>query len=696
MSNKIYFKILLIFFVPAFGMLYYSGIYVSGKYNTLTSMTNITTDIEYIQNTEKLLTNLQKERGLSAGFIGSMGNKFKLELIEQRKHTDKSYLKFKQFILNLDIKNNKHISNIKQIQQKYSDINLLRNEIDLFKIGYSESFNRYTMINTKIINSISYLISLENSNDISKHLLSLINIIKVKEYAGQERAVLSNYFTTNSFCSTHMYEYYIKLKTMQDINIDEFLLKTDIKEFNIFQKNLTKIILNNVQHYRDQVSKGELDVETYKDIDPLEWWKISSVKVDAIGTIAHSLMKSILKSVNDIENNAKQGLLFSLLFWIIGFISLVFTLYYLNKLVKKEQSVFDNLISQKHIYNILSQTNELIIHDYEQDELFNEICDICTQESSLSLAFIGMLDNNDDIEIVASSGKAQKYLSTLSLTANPKNHKKSLGLAGKAIFENRNIIIDDIIGDGSSLFFEVAKDYDLHSAAAYPIRKFNEVVGVAVLYSKDINFFEKDIVVLFDKMSDEISFALEKLYHEKERDIQAQELIYKAQHDTLTSLANRLLFNERLNYSIMTKNRTDIKGAVIFIDLDNFKPVNDNFGHHIGDLLLIKVADILRDCVRQEDTVARIGGDEFVILLDHMSNIQDLNYHDNILKIANKIRERIEQTHIFEDNEINISASMGVVLFPEEFKDSSEIIKAADEAMYKSKKNGKNRVVFYN
>ena len=432
------------------------------------------------------------------------------------------------------------------------------------------------------------------------------------------------------------------------------------------------------------------------DVDPLDWWEVSSVKVDAIGTIANSLMTNILKNVKDIGVNSKQGLIFSLLFWIIGLVSLIFALYYLNKLVKKEQSNFEKLISQKHIYNILSQTSELIIHDYEQDELFNEICDICTHESTLSLAFIGMLDDEQNVNIVASSGKAQKYLSTLSLTADPKNNQRSLGLAGKAIFENRNIIIDDIIGDGSSLFFEVAKDYDLHSAAAYPIRKFNKVVGVVVLYANDINFFKKDIVVLFDKMSGDISFALEKLYHEQKRQLESKELIYHAQHDTLTSLANRLLFNERLDYSIMTKRRTDIKGAVIFIDLDNFKPVNDNFGHHLGDLLLVKVADILLDCVRKEDTVARLGGDEFVILIDHLSNETAIHHHENILKISNKIRERIEETHILEEKEINISASMGVVLFPEGFKDTTEIIKAADEAMYDSKKSGKNKVIFYN
>ena len=693
MNKNNYLRILLIFLIPAFGMLYYSGVYVLGKYETLNNMKDITNTIKYIEYAENLLNNLQKERGLTAGFIGSKGLKFEHKLALQRENTDKSYIKFKSLVLTYNISNIKHQSNIKQIQINMKKISKYRDWTNKLKIHYTSLFNNYISINNSVIRSISYLISFGNSGQLSNKISSLINIIKAKENAGQERAVISNYLTTKSFYSNSMYEYFIKLIALQDSEIDEFLLKLDSNELKSFQKILTKQISSEVLICRNRIINNH--TEKYVNYDSIKWWEISTNRINAFGLVASDIMNNILNQVIKIQNHAINGLIFSLLFWIIGLIALVVTLIYLNQLVKQEELNFEQLAKQKYIYNILSQTNEFIIHEFTEKKLFHDICEVCTKESTLSLAFVGMLDKDKNINIVASSGKASEYLSKLTLSLTPDKTSKVLGLAGRAIVEDKNLIIDDIIYDGSSLFYEVAKEYDLHSAAAYPIRKFNKIVGVIVFYAKNINFFDKDIMLLFDKMVNNISFGLEQIYYKQQKQEENKQLIYKAQHDSLTDLPNRLLFLERLDYSIKTKSRTEIQGAVIFIDLDNFKPVNDNYGHHIGDLLLIKVAKILTSCIRHEDTVARLGGDEFVILIDHIVNTKDKTHKDILISITDKIRVSIEQTHVLEDKNINISASIGVVVFPEEFKSSNEIIKASDEAMYKSKNSGKNKVVFY-
>ena len=693
MSKNNYVKILLVFFIPAFGMLYYSGVYVLSKYDTLQDMNNITNTMKYIDHAENLLNNLQKERGLSAGFIGSKGLKFEDELISQRKVTDKSYIKFNDYISNNDIENIKHHSNIKQIQYEINKINGYRAKVDKLKMHYTDWFNNYITINNSIISSISYLISFGNSGQLSNDISALMNMIKAKENAGQERAIISNYLTTKNFHPNSMYGYFIKIIALQDADIYEILLKLDQSELKIFKTILTKKLNDEVNLFRDRIIKnyntGNIENNS------IEWWKVSTNRINAFGLTASMIMKNVLLKVTLIKNNAINSLVFSLMFWLVGFMALVVTLYYLSQLIKQEKLNFGQLIKQKYIYNILSQTNEFIIHEYTEKKLFNEICEVCTEESTLSLAFVGMLDKNKNVNIVASSGKASEYLSKLTLNLNPEKTNKTLGLAGKAILKNKNIIIDNVIDDGSSLFFEVAKKYDLHSAAAYPIRKFNKIVGVIVFYAKDTNFFDKDILLLFDRMINNISFGLEKIYYEQQRQEEEKQLIYKAQHDSLTDLPNRLLFLERLDYSIKTKSRTDIKGAVIFIDLDDFKPVNDNYGHHIGDLLLIKVAAILKDSIRHEDTVARLGGDEFIVLIDHIVNTDNQTHKEILTLITNKIRTSIEQTHILEDKNINISASIGVVMFPEGFKTTNDIIKASDEAMYESKNSGKNKIVFY-
>lgn len=697
MKKKIYIYILLIFLVPSIGMLFYSGAYVSQKYNTLIKVDEIKKAITYVQHSELLLNSLQRERGISCIYISSLGSTFKNRLELQRESTNLAYSKFKTLIKIKNITNKKHQENISNIKLKFNQITKLRDKVDNLQFKNKDSFNEYTKINNLLINSISYTLTFNNSTNLSNTLSSLINIIKTKEHAGVERALLSNIFTKGCFSTKGIYEDVIKVISMQNVNINEFLLNSNTKELTIYNNNLTSSINSKIESYRNKIIDSHRKATgSFDSNNAMQWWNISTNRVDAFGKVANNITTNILNQLLTIEKKAKAALIFSLLFWIIGFFALLIALFYLRELMKFGKQNYIQILKQKYINSILIQTNELIIYDHTQEQLFNEICEVSVKGSHLSLAFIGLLDKDGSINIVSSAGSAIDYLSKLLLTTNPDDKNKHFGLAGKAIIADKNIIIDNILQDGSSLMFDVANKNNLHSAAAYPIRKFNKIVGVIVLYAKDINFFAKDIISIIDKMVNNISFALEKIDHEHKRQEEEAQLVYKAQHDSLTNLPNRFLFMERLDYSIKAKSRTTIKGAVIFIDLDNFKPVNDNFGHHVGDLLLIKVANILKDSIREEDTVARLGGDEFVVLIDHLDN-SDKNISKNkLVSISNKIRVAIEQTHILDNEEINISASIGVVMFPEEFKNKEEIIKASDQAMYDSKKSGKNKVIFYN
>ncbi|MEA3498164.1 MAG: diguanylate cyclase [Campylobacterota bacterium] len=698
MKRKIYFYIMLIFLIPSIGMLFYSGIYVLEKYNTLNNVAKITDAIHYVQHSEKLLNSLQKERGMTNIFLSSNGSTFKNKLKSQRENVDLIYSEFKLNTIKYEIKNLKHQEYIKDINIKYDNLSKLRFDIDKLNIQYKDSFKEYTKINNLLINSISYMLTINGSNTLTNNLISLVNIIKTKEHAGIERALLSTIITNKDLASKSLYQNLIKVISIQDMNIKEFLLKSNNNEINIFKNYLTTNITLNIERYRKKLldnSKIDLNNKFHKE-NSTKWWDISTSRVNAFGKVADNITLNILNQLSSIKKDAKIALILSLIFWIIGLIALLIALYYLKLLMEIQKLNYKQIIKQKYINDILIQTNELILYEHTQQELFNEICNNCTKESTLSLAFVGILNENNSIDVVASSGRASKHLSKLTLSANPNSSKKALGLAGKAIIEDKNLIIDDVIYDGSSLFFEVAKKYELHSAAAYPIRKFNKTIGVIVFYAKDVNFFDKDIELLFNRMVTNISFGLEKIYHENVRKEEEVQLVYKAQHDYLTDLPNRFLFIERLNYSIKTKRRNNIKGAVIFIDLDNFKPINDNFGHHVGDLLLIKIANILKTHIRQEDTVARIGGDEFVILIDHLDGVNNEETTQKLLlNISNKIRTAIEKIDSLDNHKIDISASMGVVMFPDIFTTPDEIIKASDSAMYESKNSGKNKVIFY-
>ncbi len=171
-------------------------------------------------------------------------------------------------------------------------------------------------------------------------------------------------------------------------------------------------------------------------------------------------------------------------------------------------------------------------------------------------------------------------------------------------------------------------------------------------------------------------------------------LEYQATHDNLTGLPNRLLLTDRIERAIIKTVRHNIFGGLIFIDLDNFKEVNDTLGHDVGDILLITVAKKLKECVREEDTVSRIGGDEFIVLLDNLgNNIADARRNINFL--AQKIKDALNSiTHI--QGHVNVSTpSIGITLFSDSSVSVQDIIKQADTAMYSAKKQGKNTIEFF-
>lgn len=163
-----------------------------------------------------------------------------------------------------------------------------------------------------------------------------------------------------------------------------------------------------------------------------------------------------------------------------------------------------------------------------------------------------------------------------------------------------------------------------------------------------------------------------------------------AYHDALTGLPNRILLNDRLQMALAQAQRSQSLLAVLFMDFDHFKKINDALGHDVGDQVLKGVAARLKKCLRNQDTVARLGGDEFILLLSEINSPLDA---DNL---ANKILHAIRQPLKIQEHELNISLSIGVALYPKDGETSTVLLKHADEALYMAKKQGKNCYQFYN
>lgn len=168
-----------------------------------------------------------------------------------------------------------------------------------------------------------------------------------------------------------------------------------------------------------------------------------------------------------------------------------------------------------------------------------------------------------------------------------------------------------------------------------------------------------------------------------------QTLDYKAHHDELTHLSNRALFLDRLEHAIKKAKRQNTLLAVLFIDLDRFKEINDSLGHEMGDAVLIEVADRLREHLREIDTIARLGGDEFTLIIEDIEDIQKVN------AIASKLLSTLQQPMEIQGHQLYVTTSIGISLFPLDGNDPQSLLRNADSAMYKAKDEGRNSYQYY-
>ena len=218
-----------------------------------------------------------------------------------------------------------------------------------------------------------------------------------------------------------------------------------------------------------------------------------------------------------------------------------------------------------------------------------------------------------------------------------------------------------------------------HDWLAAPLRSPRAGMGALLLQGPpgQAHYAERDLELL-QFVSTQVATAIE-------RQQMLARLQFMAQHDALTQLPNRTLLHDRLQRALTRAQRNSRGLALLFIDLDNFKQVNDNLGHASGDQLLQQVAQRLRQCLRASDTVARFGGDEFVILLEGSADGAQVS------GIAEKIRQVLRLPVELAQSRLSVQASIGIALFPEHAADASGLLEQADQAMYQAKQAGGDR-----
>jgi len=258
------------------------------------------------------------------------------------------------------------------------------------------------------------------------------------------------------------------------------------------------------------------------------------------------------------------------------------------------------------------------------------------------------------------------------------------GSCALAVFQNAPVYVSNTLEDECwSDVRQLALDFSINACWSHPVRNTDdEVVGSFAISSFEVrapSYFQQQLLT---ESANIAGIILERRDREKD-------LWDKAHEDKLTGLCNRPMFDMTLNHAISSARRHQAQLAVLFIDLDNFKIINDTYGHKAGDDVLREIAQRLTRCQRNSDTLARYGGDEFTLLLE---NIDDLN---SVTQVAQRIIDECSLPVVTDGYSASVSASVGISLFPNDALELRELLSYADRAMYKAKSKGRNGFYFY-
>ena len=256
--------------------------------------------------------------------------------------------------------------------------------------------------------------------------------------------------------------------------------------------------------------------------------------------------------------------------------------------------------------------------------------------------------------------------------------------AGTAVFRRAPVLSADITVDPLWIMWrDQTVAHGLQACSAWPIfGKNNKVLGALSLYYREAHLPDEKELRVIEIAANLAGIAIEN----KETE---DRIRYLAHYDEMTALPNRALFNQILNHAMKTSHRRQQKLAVMFVDLDRFKNINDTFGHSAGDQALREFAERMRGCLRENDTVARMGGDEFYVLIEELVDGQIA------AGVAEKILEEASRPFYVDGQECHLSASIGIALYPDDGGDAMALLKNSDIAMYRAKSDGKNAYRFY-
>ncbi len=336
------------------------------------------------------------------------------------------------------------------------------------------------------------------------------------------------------------------------------------------------------------------------------------------------------------------------------------------------------------VYAVLSAINSLIVRVSDRDALFRRACSVAVDKGGFHMAVIALVDQAQmQVVPVASAGVGEKLLSLLkdrfsliegAATGNP--------IMTRAIRRKEAVVINDLPSEPHVAFADFYAQAGIHSVAVLPLVVADDAVGVLVLYAGEREFFHAEELGLLTELAGDIAFAIDHIDKQERLD-------YLAFYDVLTGLANRNLFLERVAVYLRSAAGAAHQAGLFLVDLERFRNINDSLGRPAGDALLRQVADWLKRNLGDASLVARLGSDQFGVILPEVHRDGDLTQ-----LIEKTMNSFLAHPFRLNDEQFRVSIKVGVALFPDDGVDADILLRNAEAALNKAKLRGE-KFLFY-
>ncbi|MCP3688251.1 MAG: bacteriohemerythrin [Gammaproteobacteria bacterium] len=671
------------------GMQWIAVVFLGGiiLFNSWRDVSDIKTTIqvnEMVPLAGHLLIEIQRERGLHSGLSRWRASGFGQHLAEQQLATEKALAAFigarpDNLAGSMGTSMARSVSNAQKNLSQLESIRQISRGLGQTPRTIISSYSPVVSALLNLIDDIVFLGVPEVARNPANAYSALLHM---REFMGQERALSSVLFGTEKI-NPDATERVVDQVAAQKKNEQRFRLYAPDRFIKAYDQYQASPIHRELREMRQILLTNNAEV-SQASIDPLTWFDVANRNINAVVDLENKLLDSLVSQTRDGFNLAKKRLL------TLGLVVALITLVIL---------VIESLLARS-IKQPLSELSKGMIKLANGDRRVG-VKGISRNDElgDLARAFEIFRANLIRTDLAVSEGgmdfssieHENRFFSHLSQAVNQSPVSVIIAdLDSKIVFVNKfyesisGCHRKDVVGSSLRLVLEdkigrarVGKFWDRLVAG--------EVwEGEVLMYSKSGQAYW-ELVGLSAITGDSENEVVGIVYIGQdisERKRQEKAFEHQANHDSLTGLPNRILMLDRLEHAISQMKRSKKKLALMFIDLDDFKRVNDSLGHHVGDALLVEAAQRLQGAVRASDTVARQGGDEFLILATELRNQSDVE------AIAEKILSALGRPFVLNEVPLAISASIGFAFYPDDADDVQLLLSKADAAMYRAKDVG--------